>query len=414
MARKVGQIIGRAPRTWMVRVYVGRDRETMKRKYLNNTIHGGLRDAQAHLNRMLGERDLGRNLDSSRQILNRYLDRWLELCAKPRLRAKSLKDYVGLLRRYVRPQLGMKPLVSVQAFDIQRLYRELLDRGLSPRSIRYTHAVLRSALKQAVRWKLLLANPTDFVDLPRHARRSVEVLSVEQARTFMVAIVGHHYEALFALAMTTGMRPSEYLALIWADIDWVRGTVSVSRTLEWRKGGWQFADTKRPRSRRVIKLQAWVITLLVKHRQNIASQATNGALHTISSLLRSAAVRFGNQSLWAVISSRYSKRLDCRTSASTTCATQLPPWHWPQACRRRSSASNSAMQALPSHSMSIHMSCRICRMQLQKRCKRCSQMGFVTQRLVQHFCRIEKYRLTCCARLIYLAHGSKTDVRQPR
>ncbi|MGO8816302.1 MAG: integrase, partial [Terriglobia bacterium] len=82
MARKTGQIIGRAPRTWVVRVYVGRDAETRKRKYLNKTIHGGLRDAQAHLNRMLGERDLGRNLDSSKQTLNQYLDRWLEICAK--------------------------------------------------------------------------------------------------------------------------------------------------------------------------------------------------------------------------------------------------------------------------------------------------------------------------------------------
>ncbi|HEV2498248.1 MAG TPA: hypothetical protein VGY31_01550 [Terriglobia bacterium] len=182
MARKTGQIIGRAPRTWMVRVYVGRDTETRKRKYLNKTIHGGLREAQAHLNRMLGERDLERNLDSSRQTLNQYLDRWIEVCAKPRLRAKSFKDYEGLLRRYVRPQLGMKPLVSVQAFDVQSLYCELLDRGLSARSIRYTHAVLRSALKQAVRWKLLLANPADSVDLPRHARRNVGVLSVEQSR----------------------------------------------------------------------------------------------------------------------------------------------------------------------------------------------------------------------------------------
>ncbi len=79
MARKTGQIIGRAPRTWVVRVYVGRDAETKKRKYLNKTIHGGLRDAQAHLNRMLSERDLGRNLDSSKQTLNQYLDRWLEV-----------------------------------------------------------------------------------------------------------------------------------------------------------------------------------------------------------------------------------------------------------------------------------------------------------------------------------------------
>jgi hypothetical protein len=73
---------------------------------LNQTVYRGLRDDQVHLNKMLGERDPGGNLDSSKQTLNEFLDRWLEFCAKPRLRAKSLRDYEGLLRRYVRPALG--------------------------------------------------------------------------------------------------------------------------------------------------------------------------------------------------------------------------------------------------------------------------------------------------------------------
>lgn len=60
MARKVGQIVRRGFRAWLVRVYNGRDSETRTRRYLNQTIHGGLRDAQAHLNSMLSERDRGR------------------------------------------------------------------------------------------------------------------------------------------------------------------------------------------------------------------------------------------------------------------------------------------------------------------------------------------------------------------
>ena len=213
MARKVGQIVRRGSCTWLVRMYTGRHLETKKRTYLNQTIHGGLRDAQAHLNKMLGERDRGRKLDSSKQTLNQYLDRWLELCAKPRLRAKSLKDYEGLLRRYVRPGLGPKALASISAFDIQTLYRDLLVQSLSARSIRYTHAVLRSALKHAMGWNLILSNPADSVDLPRQDRRQIAVLNVEQARTFVRAISGHPYGSLFALALTTGMRPSEYLGL---------------------------------------------------------------------------------------------------------------------------------------------------------------------------------------------------------
>ncbi len=268
MARKVGQIIGRRPRTWLVRLYTGLDTETGKRNYLNKTIHGTLRDAQSHLNRILCERDHGRNLESSRLTLNDFLDRWLEACAGPRLRAKSFQDYQSLLRRYVRPKLGIKPLASVEAFSIQSLYRELLDRGLLARTIRYTHAVFQSALKQAVRWKLLLVNPAESVDLPRQTRRDIRVLNVEQVKAFMTAIVEHPYETLLALAMTTGMRPSEYLALTRPDFDLAHGTASVSRTLEWRKGRWQIADTKRFRSRRVIKLQSWVVDLLERRIQS--------------------------------------------------------------------------------------------------------------------------------------------------
>jgi integrase len=223
MARKVGQIIRRGPRTWLVRVYNGRNSETKKRRYLSRTIHGGLRDSQAHLNKMLSERDRGRNLDSSKQTLNQYLDRWLQLCARPRLRAKSLKDYEGLLRRYVRPRLGSKPLTAISALEIQTLYQDLLDRSLSARSIRYTHAVLRSALGQAMRWNLILANLADSVDLPRQDRPQIRVWTIEETRIFVKAISGHPFEALFAIALTTGMRPSEYLGLTWNDLDLDRG-----------------------------------------------------------------------------------------------------------------------------------------------------------------------------------------------
>jgi integrase len=87
--------------------------------------------------------------------------------------AKSLKDYEGPLRRYVRPGLGAKALASISALDIQTLYGDLLVRSLSARSIRYTHAVLRSALKQATRWNLILANPAANRDAKRRTGENI-------------------------------------------------------------------------------------------------------------------------------------------------------------------------------------------------------------------------------------------------
>ena len=147
-----------------------------------------MRTAQAHLTHMLAERDLGRNIRSSRQTLGEYLDHWLDICARPRLRTKSFRDYTSLLARYARPRLGGRPLGEISSVEIQTLYSQLLDQNLSARTIRYTHAVLFSALRQAVRWKLVLTNPAVAVDLPRQPRRRFSVLDVEQAKQFIAAI----------------------------------------------------------------------------------------------------------------------------------------------------------------------------------------------------------------------------------
>jgi hypothetical protein len=83
MARKVGQIIARGDRRWLIRVYLGRDHETKKRRYHNRTIHGSMQDAQPYLTRKLRERDLGRDLEGENITLNEYLDRRLETAVKP-------------------------------------------------------------------------------------------------------------------------------------------------------------------------------------------------------------------------------------------------------------------------------------------------------------------------------------------
>lgn len=90
----------------------------------------------------------------------------------------------------------------------------------------------------------------------------MRVLTAEQSRAFLEAVLKTYYGPVFAVALTTAARPSEYLGLKWRDVDWERGSVSVARTLEKVGGGWRFAETKRARSRRVIKLQEWVLGLL--------------------------------------------------------------------------------------------------------------------------------------------------------
>ena len=195
--------------------------------------------------------------------LNQFLDQWLATSAKPRLRARTFHDYESLLRLYIRPALGKRLIGTIGQMDMQALYAQMFGRGLSARTIEYTNAVLESAFRQAVRWRMLGEDPCAGVDLPRVKRKEMEALSVEECRRFLSVAEESEWYALFvALALTTGMRPSEYLALKWSDIDWQRGAASVSRTIQVSGSAWAFDDTKRKRSRRVVKLQTFVLAAL--------------------------------------------------------------------------------------------------------------------------------------------------------
>ncbi|WP_109488526.1 tyrosine-type recombinase/integrase [Occallatibacter savannae] len=198
--------------------------------------------------------------------LNEYLDRWLHLAARPRLRAKSYADYAALLARYIRPSLGGHTLQDLKPLEIQATYQSMLDRKLSPRTIQYTHSVLHAALEQAVRWGQLAQNPANGLALPKIERKIPRVLTVDEARRFLRAALETRYGAVFALALTSGLRPSELVALRYADIDWLRQTVTIERALVKGKG-WQFQGTKRPASRRQVKLHNWVLQLLRAKRQ---------------------------------------------------------------------------------------------------------------------------------------------------
>ena len=128
--------------------------------------------------------------------------------------------------------------------------------------------VLNAAFRQALRWEMILEVPTKGLELPRIRRREMRVFSVEEAKAFLKVALPTMYGTLFAIAITTGLRPSEYIGLKWQDIAWERGTVSVKRTL--RKGPtgqWEYGETKRAGSRRLIRVQNWVLARLKKLRE---------------------------------------------------------------------------------------------------------------------------------------------------
>jgi len=209
----------------------------------------------------------GTFVERSNLTVDDYLNKWLATAAKPRLRERTFDDYSEKLTRYVRPLLGAQKLSDVRSLDVQSLYSAMAERNLSPRTIRYTHAILNSAFKQAMKWNMLVRNPCEVVELPRRERKEMQALSPVEVGRFLSAAEGDAYHALFAFALTTGMRPEEYLSLKWSDLNLEARTAAVTRTLVWRKGGgWYFGEPKTTRSRRTITFGETLARALRTHR----------------------------------------------------------------------------------------------------------------------------------------------------
>ena len=264
-ARRAGQVLARADGIWMVRVFLGRDARG-RRRYHNKTVHGTKKDAQRYLTKAQRDNDLGQFVEPSDRPLETFLQEWLAGAVAARVTAKTASDYASLLRLHVTPSLGDRKLSQLASVDIQKLYTGMLERGLSARTIRYTHAVLSSALQQSVKWGLLSRNPAKAVDLPRNDQREMKVLSPKQATAFLTAAKDDRWNALWHLLLVTGMRPGEALALRWSDLDGEK--VRIQRNLvRHADGRWELKEPKTQRGRRTVSIPPATATLLQQHRR---------------------------------------------------------------------------------------------------------------------------------------------------
>lgn len=262
-----GQVIKKGENNWLIRIFLGRDANG-KRKYFSKAIHGPKKDATKFLTAKLREKDQGVFIEPASMSLNEFLDRWLEEIAKQKLRERTFDNYESLLRCHVRYKIGANRLCDIQAIEIQKLYNEMKKVKFSPKTIRHVHNVLSSALKQAVRWKMLVQNPCDLCELPRQEKSEMMYFTPQETIKFLEVAKDDKLFLVFFVALETGMRPEEYLALQWRDVDFENKTVVVRRALVARKGGgFIFTEPKTARSRRTIPLSNSVISALKFHRR---------------------------------------------------------------------------------------------------------------------------------------------------
>jgi integrase len=229
-----------------------------KRRYVSGKNKAEVR---AKLRKLLADKEEGIAYDCENLTVELYLERWLA-SMQHTVRPSTYERYCQLLRLHVVPTLGKVRLSRVNALQVQSLYRSKLDEELSTNTVRKVHVALFTALKQAVRWQLLRSNVCESVTPPKEAQCEIKPLSKEQVKALLQAAEQTNLYALWLLAVTSGMRESEILALAWDCVDLNAGTVHVRRTV-W-KG--KVYPPKSPRSQRTIQLSQKTICTLKEHK----------------------------------------------------------------------------------------------------------------------------------------------------
>jgi integrase len=228
------------------------------------------REAERALREVLQAIDRQRYVQPSAILVAEYFrDTWLP-AMRPNLRETTWAGYRHTLELHVLPHLGAMPLQGLNPQHLNRLYDDLRtdgrkdgQGGLSPRSVRYIHTIIRKALADAVRWGVLERNVADLADPPRRAPApQMRTWTADQLRLFLAHVEGDRLYAAWLLAGTTGMRRGEVLGLRWPDVDLRAGRLSVVQTLVMVGSEPRFSQPKTHRSRRAIDLDHRTVAAL--------------------------------------------------------------------------------------------------------------------------------------------------------
>jgi integrase len=260
--RPRGNIEQRSPGSYRLRYSLGRDPVTGRRRTTTTTttVRGGRKDAERELTRLLRSIDTEEHVDPTRITVRHWLETWLDT-VRAEISPKAHERYEEIVRVYLLPTLGNIRLQKLTASKIQEAYNTVRRRdgeALAPSTRRYIHVILKSALARAVEQTVIARNPADAIRAPRIERKEMTTLTVEQSAQLLASIRHKQLYWPVLLALTTGMRRGEILALRWKNVDLERKTLGVTESLEQTASSIRFKRPKSDRTR-AITLPAFAV-----------------------------------------------------------------------------------------------------------------------------------------------------------
>jgi integrase len=271
-----GHITKRGKNSYSIAISLGKDAATGKYKYQWVSVKGTKREAEKHLAELIHQLDNGTYIKPGKTTLAEYLERWLKEYSWPNLAPRTTEGYESIIHRHIIPALGKIPLIQLKPEHLQRYYSEKLSGGrydgkgdLSRTTVSHHHTCLHRALKMALKWGLINRNPADAVTPPRPQRSEMHTMNEDDLHSFLKAAKKTPYYVLFYLALFTGMRRSELLALRWTDVDLLLCQIYVTRSLHHlRTGEIIFRAPKTTKGRRMVSLSPSTAQLLHEYKEN--------------------------------------------------------------------------------------------------------------------------------------------------
>jgi integrase len=211
--------------------------------------------------------------EAGRTNVSEYLGWWMENVVSGEVAHLTYHNYLSQIRNHILPTLGKKKLKALKLEDAEGLYRSMAVSGLSPATIRYVHAVMRRALKQAVMRGLIPRNVAEGASLPGLGREEAPYLTPEHVKSLLGAAKGDRLEALYVVAVSCGLRQGELLGLRWEEVDLEGHRLTVRRQVQRSRdgSGLIFVPTKGKKSR-TIRLASATVEVLKSHRERQAKE----------------------------------------------------------------------------------------------------------------------------------------------
>lgn len=271
-----GSIEKRGKDKWRLTVSLGFDQDGERIRKRKTVQAKNKTEARKRLAEFIAEIEAGEYIDPSKMKFADFVEEWKEKYGKKHLGEKTYETYLLHLRNRIIPAFGHLKIDEIRPMHIISFLENLAEDGirrdgqqggLSSGTIQYHHRILRNIFKRAEEWKVIKESPAAGVKKPKDTPKETHVYDEKQVSSLFEALDREpiRWQAFVTLAVTSGLRRGELLALEWDHVDLDNGTIHIKQNLTYVKGtGFIIKEPKTKNSIRKVAIPPHVIALLKK------------------------------------------------------------------------------------------------------------------------------------------------------